>query len=142
MRTHEEIVKRIRDRQNEDILGWETQCYLMALPFELAKEFLSEGATEDQWTHLIQSDEILREQMIEYMPFAWGKANDQRGLSANRSIMHYQAWLWLAGVDGLDDMSNPTWGEYEYYGKPQLQWICRYLGLDPEQWDDGVRTNG
>ena len=31
--------------------------------------------------------------------------------------------------------------DYEYYGKPQLIEICKYLGVDHLQYDDGVREN-
>jgi hypothetical protein len=71
------------------------------------------------------------------MDFAWDKANNGRGISANRSIAHYQAWLWLLGVEWCDTLMD----DYEFYGKPQLIRICEYLGLDPKQWDDGERVN-
>lgn len=75
--------------------------------------------------------------MIEYMPFAWEKANNCRGLSAGRSLAHYTAWLWLDG----DNEIWPTLEDYEYYGKDKLVEICNYLGIDSKQWDDGIRKN-
>jgi hypothetical protein len=79
--------------------------------------------------------------MLEYMPFAWDKANDMRGLSAGRSVQHFVGWTWLAGDDELsawcDDNSN-----YQHYGKEILVRICEHYGWDWRQWDDGVRTNG
>ena len=73
--------------------------------------------------------------MLEYMPFAWKKANDGRGLSAARSMSHFAAWTWLAG----DDLGDLT--EYEFYGKDNLVRICEHYGWDPKKWDDGRRVN-
>jgi hypothetical protein len=71
------------------------------------------------------------------MPFAWEKANDCRGLSANRSIEHMTAWLWMLG----DDLADKMDGLYEYYGKPCLRAICEKYGCKWQQWDDGVWRN-
>lgn len=30
---------------------------------------------------------------------------------------------------------------YEHYGKEHLILVCKFLGLDPATWDDGVRVN-
>ena len=34
------------------------------------------------------------------MTFAWDKANNERNLSAGRSINHFEVWLWLLGDEG------------------------------------------
>lgn len=60
---------------------------------------------------------------LDYMVFAWGKAVDQRGLSASRSIEKLSTYLWLFGRDDLvniidnDDLYNP-------YGMPALIAVC------------------
>jgi len=136
MRTAEEIIKRIEDRREDDFLGFEWPFYLDGLTFEQAKPYLKEDATGEGWK--VKTVAEIRQEAIDYMSFAWDKANNCRGISASRSISHYQAWLWMLG----EDWSDSLWDDYEYYGKPQLVRICEYFGLDPTLWDDGIRTNG
>jgi len=140
VRTDAEIVARIEARMHKDPFGFEWPYYLVCLPFELAKPYLIEESKSKpaDWKQAQRDEESLRTECIDYMPFAWDKANNCRGISANRSIAHFQAWLWLMGVEWADSL----WDDYEYYGKPQLVRICEFLGVDHKQWDDGVRTNG
>jgi hypothetical protein len=134
MRTQDDIIQRIESRKENDFMGFEVPFYLDMLTFENAKQYLVDDAVEANWTQLSAND--IKAKAIDYMAFAWKKANNCRGISAGRSISHYIAWLWLLGEDGFDDMED-----YEYYGKPQLIRVCEYLGLDHTLWDDGVRTN-
>lgn len=134
-RTQEQIVERLRD-DRIDPLGWASSDLLEWLDFDHAKEFLKPEVTAQSWADT-EKPKSVREQMIDYMPFAWEKANDCRGLSAGRSISHYQNWLWLLGEDELAEQIR----DYEYYGKDQLVRICEYLGIDSKQYDDGIRVN-
>jgi len=71
-----------------------------------------------------------------YLPFAWDKANNCRGLSADRSLRHMSAWLWLIGLDEKIEGLQ----EHTYYGKPQLVAICELPEIDVD-WkvlDDGA----
>ena len=135
MRTQQEILERIKKRQVDDIFGFEFPYYVDALEFDNAKEFLKPEVSQSDWK--VKTLEDIRQEAIEYMSFAWDKANNCRGISANRSIMHYQAWLWLLGEDWGDTLMD----EYEYYGKPQLEKICKYFGIDYKVFDDGIRSN-
>lgn len=138
MRTNQEILDRIEERKDIDVFGFETSDLIARLDFELAKEFLNpehRDGLKEQWEPLPRDRESILAQMLDYMPFAWGKANDERGLSASRSMFHYMAWVWLAG----DDLGELT--DYEFYGKDNLVKICEHYGWDHTRWDDGVRTN-
>lgn len=137
MRTDEEILERIKERRNNDLLGWELGDLLCVLPFDKAKEFLSEEYQNEckEWKIEPRDRESVLKRMEEYMPFAWEKANNGRGLSAMRSMCHYMAWTWLIG----DDLGELT--KYQYYGKDNLRKICEKYGWDADQWDDGVRVN-
>ena len=135
MRTQEEIVAQYREREGRDVLGFEVNEYIFAMSFESAKPLLKESATT--WDPAYKTDEDVREMAIDYMAFAWEKANNCRGISACRSLAHYQAWLWLLG----DNELWPTFDEFEHYGKAHLRKICEYFGLDADKWDDGVRVN-
>jgi len=141
MRTQKEIIERAIDRQPDDFLGFEWEQYLRALTAEsmetLRGTLLEDDADLSGWEpDLVDNESVLKE-CKDYMSFAWGKANNCRGISANRSIMHYQAWLWLLGEDQFDALFD----DYEFYGKPQLEKICTFLQIDPKQWDDNIRSN-
>ena len=137
MRTQTEILDRYKERKERDFLGFEVDCYISYLDFENAKPFLKKGTPAADWKPAEFSE--LKQIMVDYMPFAWDKANNCRGLSASRSISHYVAWLWLYGSPLCDVIADIK--DYEFYGKDKLILICGYLGLDPKQWDDGHRVN-
>jgi hypothetical protein len=135
MRTDEEIIARIRNRQEYDDLGWETSELIIRLPFEKAKSFLKPEVTAGEYEVRPRDRDSILKAMLDYMPFAWDKANNCRGISAARSMCHYMAWTWLAGDDFGDLL------DYEFYGKPHLERICEHYGWDWKQWDDGRRRN-
>ena len=143
MRTQDEIVARIDERKQGDPFGFEWHEYFtMGLDFAHAQPFFGKDAEVDEegWDDPLTDDQI-HAKMEAYMPFAWDKANNCRGISASRSVQHYVAWLWMVGEDELaawcaDDVAN-----YEHYGKEILIRICEHFGWDWEQWDDGVRRN-
>ena len=134
-RTNEEILQRINALRESDFFGFQTGDLIARLPFEDAKQYLKPEVSADEWKEAPRDRESLLREMSEYMEFAWGKANDGRGISAARSMAHYAAWVWLAG-DDLGDLNN-----YSYYGKDNLCRICAHYGWDSSLWDDGVREN-
>ena len=136
-RTYKEIVQRINQVKDagHDWLGFEQSDLVIRLPWKQAKQFLNETAKEEEWKVAPRDRKTILKEMLDYMPFAWEKANDKRGLSAGRSMSHFQAWIWMAG----DDLGNLS--DYEYYGKDHLVKICKHYGWDSAQWDDGIRSN-
>lgn len=143
MRTQDEIVERIKTRKKDDPFCFEVNEYLDYLDFSHAQVFLEEGITEQGWLEATADIMPPIERMHDYMEFAWGKANNCRGISANRSISHCIAWLWLAGEDELlARVEDEFAGNYHFYGKPILEIICERFDWDWAQWDDGIRTNG
>ncbi len=136
MKTPEEIVARIIEVQPNDWLGTQQVDLVGMLPFEHAKQFLKPEIKPEGWKPNEYTRESIVATMLDYMPFAWDKANNCRGISAGRSMEHYSSWVWLAG----DDLGDLT--EYEHYGKENLIKICELYGWDHTQWDDGERTNG
>jgi len=137
MRSDEEIVARIAQivRDGLDWLGTEQLELISRLPYGRAKPFLREEASAENWRPRPRDRESVLNEMLEYMPFAWDKAKNCRGISASRSMSHYAVWVWLLG-DDLGDFHG-----YEFYGKDNLVKICRQYGWDPSQWDDGIRVN-
>ncbi len=141
MRTQEEIVKRFEERKSKDLLCFEVNEYIPYLDYEHAKPYLNKKSVyEEEWKPFL-FDEII-ERMKEYMPFAWRKANDCRGISANRSVMHYIAWIWLSGDSTFaTEIDHQLEYDYYHYGKPILVQICNHYKWDWKQWDNGIRTN-
>ena len=139
MKTIDEISSKIKELENgdEDFFGSKRSDLIGYLPFEQATPYLKEGVDSDQWTPRgLSRDEIVAE-MLDYMEFAWGKANNCRGLSANRSVNHYEIWLWLLE----DELGEKLESLYQYYGKPCLRAICEKYGWDWGKWDDGEWRN-
>ena len=134
-RTDDEIISRINVVADRDFFGFEVSDLVVRLEYEKAKQFITPDVTQKDWEVVSREPADVISMMRDYMPFAWEKANDGRGLSAGRSLSHYSAWIWLAG-DDLGDLL-----EYEFYGKDKLVLICNHYGWDSSEWDDGVRTN-
>lgn len=138
MRTTEQILAHIEEVRRKDFFGATTGDLVCALPFEAAKPYLKNTAKAVEWK--VESNP--KEAILNYLPFAWSKANARRGLSASRSIDHFRAWLWLLG---MDDPDTPLDALYEFYGKPSLIYVSELLGFDWRKHDDarwGNTDNG
>jgi hypothetical protein len=135
MRTQNQIVKRIEERKKGDPFAFETVCYVPFLDYEHVKPYVEDDVTAESWEPKANTRETILATMLDYMPFAWDKAKNCRGLSAGRSIAHYKAWVWL-----LDDGFEVN-EDYQFYGKDELRRICKQYGWNPNQWDDGIRGN-
>lgn len=133
-RTQEEILARIDEIKEDDFFGFQTSDLATFLTYENAKPLLNEGVTEDQWEQ--ETDPV--ERIKDYMPFAWDKANNCRGLSAGRSLEHMKAWAWL---DGKEDLLKQIEEDYEYYGKPHLVKICQTYDIDWKSLDNNEWVN-
>lgn len=134
-RSQEEIVERIKDiQENGDMLTkqFSFNDLVMFLDYDHAREFLKEGTTREDWEQgdlpLPKNDPI--QEIKDYMPFAWMKAMDERGISANRSVIHMTQWLWLAGDEELYEMLDG--GLYGYYGTVALKKVCEKYDIPME----------
>lgn len=121
---YEQVSPRFLDFQGGDLLPY--------MDYEDAKPFLKEGVTAQELADARDSLGGPIKETIDYLPFAWEKANDCRGLSAGRSVDHLKAWLWLAGYDVDDDFDR----RYQYYGKPCLVTASELVGFDWLAHDD------
>jgi hypothetical protein len=143
MRTQNEILERITELKSEDYFGFQRSDLTDFLKYENAKSFLKEDVTKQEWdkNKKILSKEVVLKEIREYMPFAWNKANNNRGLSADRSINHMLAWTWLMNDGFYDKLKKSYLNNYKYYGKPQLVLICEHYGLDWTSLDDDRWTS-
>lgn len=101
MRTQEEIVERILKSQKEDIFGFATEVLVFELDFENAKQFLNKDTTKETWDEDRSKQADTLTEAKNYMVFAWGKAQDHRGLSAGRSLTKMTEYCWLLGKDDV-----------------------------------------
>lgn len=131
-RTDAEILARIESVKESDWMGTQTNDLVHALSFEAAKPLLNDSVKPEDWA---EKRPVPSEEIAAYMPFAWGKANGCRGLSAGRSIDHMRAWLWLDGKDVLCSRMDSL---YDFYGKPCLVLICAEYKIDWRGLDDGA----
>lgn len=139
MRTQKEILERIKEIEEHDFFGFQIENLIIRLNFKNAKPWLKNDAKESDWEVKSSDPEDIKTEMLDYMSFAWDKANNFRGLSASRSMDHYTSWVWLMGDNDVKDIGNLQ--DYEFYGKDNLCRICEYYDWDANQWDDGVRLN-
>jgi hypothetical protein len=135
MRTQAEIVARIAEKEKSDLFGFEREVLISSLDFEHAKQFLVADAKPEEWVPAITDDQV-KAKALDYLVFAWGKAQDHRGISAERSVMKLTQWLWLMGMDELVGRIERDEVAYAQYGAPTLKVIAEALGAPvPEDAD-------
>ena len=136
MKSTEKIKDKINTGFANDVFGIAFTDLIEALPFAdareyLKNEFLMKDSAEEEWeSSRIKTDDDVKARMLDYLPFAWEKAEDQRGLSADRSVRHFAAWAWLIDdefYEKIEDMYNNS---YFPYGEPILEYIGEKLGFE------------
>lgn len=134
-------------RSKEEILNYYKQDsgfgfkedVLEYLPFDDVKQFYKEDFVKaiesGQEQYITKTDPLIEAK--EYLEFAWGKANDRRGLSAGRSISHFLNWFWLVDENFYEKLLRLEDECYSPYGKPILVIVSEKLGIDWKNLDDG-----
>jgi len=130
MRTDDEIVEQIESVRLDDWLGFETNDLLSYLPFARAEPYVVGRCTEIGWEVKPRDRASVLAEMLDYMPFAWRKAQEQKALSADRTMSRYKVWTWMLGND-LGDLRSG----YTDSVKSALTCICQHYGWDCSQWD-------
>ena len=145
-----DIVARLKVAQADgDFFGAEVGRLADALSFvdAVSHDLLSEEGKkqgEAEWEKArLKTIADVRKAITDYLPFAWGKANGCRSLSASRSIGHFRGLLWLHGSDGEEIANRPEFGDgYEFYGKPALVLVSEFVGFNWQSADDDWWRNG
>ncbi len=127
MRTDEEILARIKALKDDDLLGFETGDLLSRLSFEVAQAAGILRPDAKPWTVESRRSADLIAEMKSYLAFAWDKALNHRGISAGRSVNHYQSWMWLLGDD---EYASIDWERYRNYGAPILRQVTEFLEME------------
>lgn len=137
IRSQDEILAELERVQKNDFFGFKSNDLLGYLDYDHAKEYLKPEVTAEEWKASPSDRASILKEMEDYMPFAWDKANNGRGLSAGRSLAHYTVWVWMLGdQDQFGDLET-----YQHYGKDNLRQLCKLYGWDADKWDDGRRVN-
>jgi hypothetical protein len=135
VRTREEIRARLAAVRDLDPFGFALSDFGIYLPEEVAKG-IADKAEEPP-----EAEEMLK-QAREYLPFAFDKAVNHRGLSAMRSVLHLMNWAWLGGRDDLVAFADDD-DDYPRYGVPVLIKFATELGVPlPDEiasWPGGGR---
>lgn len=130
-RSQDEIIRYIKE--NDDMFGFTSDTLLNYLDFDHLKPLLKQKTEEEyaelkkSWRQIVDVYEAAQD-LLDYLNFGFGKALDQRGISASRTVTKLKAWFWLLGREDLaaiaanDDLYNP-------YGMPVLIAISEKLGL-------------
>jgi len=124
MRTQDEIVARAKAGDTQDMFGFGLSVLVEYIDADHIKPLLKEDADPKGWESMAPTAENVLNDMKEYMKFAWEKAQNHRGLSASRSVVKMQAWLWLLGDEDL-----VAGVMYAQYGAPILRKICAHYGF-------------
>jgi len=142
MRSFEEMKEFI---EKNDILGMTYGDIIDCLPYEKAKEYLTNDyiekieSGEAKWEEY--NEYTIIRKIKDYLEFAWAKANNQRGLSASRSIKHFQNWFYMFNNKYCDKLVK-SMKAYEYYGKPWLVIISELVNVKWKKFDNTSWTNG
>jgi hypothetical protein len=134
VRSQTEIVERLRVARMDDFFGFKTEVLASFLDAEHAMEFCKPNADLSDW--IVLTD--VATAGAEYLAFAFDKAEDHRGISAERSVEKMTEYAWLQGRDdvvkAMDDAG------YARYGVPKLVAYARAFDLPiPEgQWIENM----
>lgn len=123
---------------HSSFFGFEKEILLKFLPWEEAKKYFVpeyiDMVDKGVEKHEVPTDltETVQD-FLDYMVFAWGKALDERGISASRSISKLGVWLWLIGRNDLFETIRKD-ELYYPYGAPALIAVCKEMGINvPEE---------
>lgn len=118
----------------DDFFGFAQEVAYKFMPFEdakyhLTKEFLEK--IEKGEAKYVQITDVMEavQDFLDYMVFAWMKANEERGISAGRSIIKLSAWMKILSRPDVADILNDD-TLYAPYGKPALRKACDILGVE------------
>jgi len=135
-RSVDNIINKIKD--SKSILNFDSEVLIKYLPWnditsvflkEILKQEIFEECVADpqRWRFIDDIAESVQD-FLDYMVFAWGKAFNQRGLSASRSIDKLSTYLWLFGKDDLVEIIQDD-SLYDPYGMPALLAVCKKLNI-------------
>lgn len=129
MRSQTEIVDRFN--KADDFMGTQKSDLVEFMNFKNAKPYLNEEyvkqveSGKEKWE--VKTD--AKKEILEYLDFAYQKAEDERGLSAGRSMLHFKTWIWLDDEKFYNEIIDMI-DDYDDYGIPTLDKISKHYSFN------------
>ncbi len=140
MRTIDEIMGRIKRLEMDDFFGFERGVLAEYLPNDRLADAGFTARDEGRAPRELTEANVIAD-IREYLPFAFDKAINHRGLSAGRSVNKMSAWVWLLGNEELTNFIQNN-ANYRNYGVPILKRVAAAFGIElPDAiaaWEDGM----
>lgn len=114
----------------DDFLGWAREVLLPYCDYETALPLLNEGVTAEDWFLGMNDPAKVGEAARDYYEFALGKIADERGISAERSVIKLREYAWLMGRD--DVVAAMDEAPYPMYGAPKVAVFGEAFGFAAE----------
>lgn len=123
--------------EDNDMFGFAKEVYLEHMAWDEAKQHYNDEyvkSVEDGAEPNTQVTDVMEaaQDFLDYMVFAWMKAEDERGISASRSIVKLSAWLKVLGRNDLSELIESE-GLYNPYGAPALIAVCKEMEIPTPQ---------
>lgn len=146
MRTQSEIAERFEEIKAGGGFGFGLGVLVDSMTFATASalDVVADDVDEQKWDEAESGtggfnpnptkgpaldDETIRQHLRVYIAFGWGKALDQRGLSASRTVLKLVEWAWLLGDDEAQAFAEDD-DNYYPYGIPVLRYFSARFGVD------------
>jgi hypothetical protein len=130
-RTSAEILARAQAA--DDIFGWAQELLLSYCDYETVKPLLNDGVTAEDWATNADDPAKVGDAARSYYAFALGKIEDERGISAERSVIKLREYAWLMGRD--DVITAMDAALYPPYGAPKVAAFGQGFGYAAEGGD-------
>jgi len=134
LKSEEEILERFkREEESDSFMNFGLETLMDFLSFENAKPFLLDEYVKkceegkEEWSQVITIKETAQD-FLDYMVFAWKKAQDERGISAGRSVQKLATWLWIMNREDLSELIEKE-SLYNPYGAPALIEVCDKMNI-------------
>jgi len=117
-RTSAEIYTRAQTQAADDYFGFSQSLLLAYCDYETVLPLLNDAVTEADWAKIAESPAKIGEAARSYYGFALGKIENERGISAERSVIKLREYAWLMGRD--DVVAAMDAAPYPSYGAPKV----------------------
>lgn len=140
MRTKEEILERLNSDESDDLFGTQREDLICLLDYESAIPYLDPVYVKAMADGTCPEDEKwstidVRTQIIEYLPFAFDKARERRGLAAGTSLLHFRTWIWFDDEAFYNEIL-PKIEDYKDYGYSALETISKHYNIEVKKEED------
>lgn len=119
-----------RAQAADDMFGWAQGMLLSYCDYDTVLPLLNDGVTAEDWAKNADDPAKIGEAARSYYEFALGKIEDERGISAERSVVKLREYAWLMGRD--DVVAAMDAAPYPMYGAPKVAVFGEAFGYAAE----------